>query len=346
MIMYYSIRNKINGVSLFYLISIIFFFALVLPYLSQAQVSFNNIEVKSSPQFPGAYEEVELDLTSFSFDLDRSIISWAINGNLLDSGIGKKQFTFTTGALGSISTINVSVQTAIGQQFTKNVVIQPQSVDLLWDAFTYTPPFYKGKALPSSKSFTIVTALPELTTRSGVKLNPKNLVYTWEEGGFILGNLSGFGKQSVIIENATIPKLTKNVAVTISSFDNSIQVRKSINIKTYSPNIVLYKKHPLNGILYENALNKNVTLSEKELVIRSEPYFFSLDDVNSDKLRYRWRINGRDISVPLNEQRNEMIFRQEGEESGTAEISLFVRNGNLKKILQEAQKKVLIMFGL
>lgn len=344
--MYCSIKNKINGVSLLHFTSLILFFVFAFPYILQAQGFFNDIEIKSIPQFPEAYEKVELNLTSFSFDLDRASIFWSINGNLSQEGVGKKRFTFTTGALGSLSTITVSIQTALGQQITKNVVIQPQSVDLLSNAFTYTPPFYRGKALPSSNSFTIVTAMPEFTTRSGVKLDPKNLVYTWEEGGVVLGNLSGFGKQSVVIENATIPRLTKNVAVTISSFDNSIQMRRSINITTYAPTVVLYEKHPLSGILYENALNGNVTFSEKELEVRAEPYFFSLDDVNSDKLRYLWRINGRDISVPLNEQRNEMIFRQEGEESGTAEISLFVSNGNLSKILQEARNKVFIMFGL
>jgi len=82
------------------------------------------------------------------------------------------------------------------------------------------------------------------------------------------------------------------------------------------------------------------------LTLRGEPYFFSLDDIARDLLRYRWQINNRDTSIPLNEQKNEMTFRREGERSGTAQVSLRVLNDNLPfRVLQVALETLNLNFG-
>ena len=77
--------------------------------------------------------------------------------------------------------------------------MQPTSVDVLWSAYSYTPPFYKGKALAPSRGSVVLVALPQLVTRNGSPIEPKNIIYTWSRRGVILGKSSGLGKNQVVL---------------------------------------------------------------------------------------------------------------------------------------------------
>ena len=313
---------------------------------SFAQSSQNSFSIEASPNTPQAYEEVILDLNSSSLNLDQATISWFLDGDLRLSGIGETSARFTTGPLGSASLVRVVVDTSGGGRHIQSISLKPANVDILWQAHSYTPPFYKGKALSPSSGLIILTAVPQLVDSGGKRLDPQELVYTWQEKGIVLGRASGFGKQSLILENGPVSQNPLVVSVTVSSFDESVTASQTLRVPIYSPTIYFYNKHPLEGILYERVVEDSIALVQDEITLRAEPFYFSLDDMINGFLRYRWRVNNRDINVPLSEQGNEITLRQEGGEGG-ALVSLEVLNDNLPfRVLQEAEKMLRLNIGL
>ena len=56
-------------------------------------------------------------------------------------------FTFTAGSLGKTQKVTVNGVENDGTSITQSISVMPASIDLIWQAHSYTPPFYKGKAL-------------------------------------------------------------------------------------------------------------------------------------------------------------------------------------------------------
>lgn len=218
--------------------------------------------------------------------------------------------------------------------------MRPEEVDILWQAYSSVPPFYKGKALAPSAGLVQLTAIPNLIDQNGKKLNPNDLVYTWSQRGVVLGNASGYGKQSIVLENGQIPERLLNVSVSVSSFDKVISARKDINVPLSESKIIFYKKHPLEGLIYNKNIRNNFIIDDSEIEIFAEPYYFSLDDIIKNQVTYRWKVNNKDINIPLNEQGKSITFKKEGD-SGLAKVSLEIRNTNIPfRIFQSAEKTV------
>lgn len=295
-----------------------------------------NITLTMTPEFPRANEEVTVTAQGFSVDLDRAEVSWYENGVLKKKGVGARSFSFTTGALGEASSLRVVVASPSRGLFRETLAIRPAEVDILSEADSYTPPFYKGKGLPSGESRLRLTALPFLAAGNGRLLNPASLVYSWEQDGKKLLAESGFGKQSATIRG---PLLFQEsiVSVEVSSLDESLKAKKTIFFDAESPRVLFYEKHPLRGILYERALKEKYTLLTDEFSLRAEPYFFPRLSLpagtarESALLEFGWSVNSR--SVPSQKQ-NELILRKEAEGRGGSRVELTIKD--VRKLLQAA----------
>lgn len=335
---------KKNILTLIYTTTFAIFFAVALPVTVSSQAAFGT-SVQVSPELPRAHEEFSIGLSSTETNLTNANISWYINGKLGLSGVGKIGFRSRTGSIGTQFNIRVVAEKAEGGQIIKNITIRPQEVDILWSSYSHTPPFYKGKAMPPSAGLITFTAMPNLVTSGGVHLDPQELVYTWSERGVVLGSSSGFGKQTITLENGQISERPLQLKVVASNFNGTIQAEQNITLPVNQPEIIFYKKHPLEGIKYSTVIGNGFTFSEDETIIHAEPFFFSIEDMVNGKIDYRWKINNRDITIPFKEQTNVITFRQSGL-SGLGRISLDVENNNLPfKILQTAQKIISINLG-
>src|SRR3989344_6530597 len=156
-----------------------------------------NITLTVTPEFPRANEEVTVSARGFSIDLDRAEVSWTLNGKLEKKAVGGTIFSFRTESLGKTSALMVTVKSLSQGSFKETLTIRPAEVDVLWEALTYTPPFYKGKRMLSSSGTITVTAMPSFVVASGKTLDSAALVYSWEQDGKNLLSQSGFGKQSI-----------------------------------------------------------------------------------------------------------------------------------------------------
>lgn len=313
-----------------------FVLALSLATAASAQV-FNfgtSLSLTTNPRDPGPEELVVVTAEHFGEDLNNSTISWFLNGVLEQSARGAKTFRFTTGKLGDRDVLSVVAITPEGKRLEKNLAIHPAEIDIIWSANTYTPPFYKGKALPSSKSSIRLAALPHFITQAGTRLDPRTLNYKWELDRRVLGSVSGAGKQTLSIA-APRGEQSILISVEVSSTDGRFTARESITITSNQARLIFYEKHPTEGVYYGQTLSDGSIFSEQETTIRAEPYFFSLEDILAGELEFEWTVNNRDIETPENPFEL-VVRREEGER--TARIGLTIENA--KKILQVARETI------
>lgn len=298
-------------------------------YAQTAVNSSEEILLYATPRNPGANENVSLRAENYSIDIDRAEISWYLNGELQKRGIGKNEFIFKTGPIGSSHTIRIGMQTATGAYSETTHTINIAVIDFLWHADTYTPPFYKGKALVTAQSPVTITAQPFLINAQGTRIPPERLVYTWRENGTEMKDESGFGKQTITIEGPRTFQ-RKIFTLEVSSANRQIKTEGGVVIRAVQPSVVFYEKRPLGGVWYEEALGGVFDLTREELTLRAEPFFFPVKAIRSaENLDIEWSLNNR-LFTPQNPF--EVILRQVENIQGQAQVSLTIRDSeNIQK---------------
>lgn len=302
------------------------FFVLISP-TSAFAVSADLVSTKIVPSIPGPNQNVTVSIQSFAVNIDSARIVWYVNKEPKKEGVGEKTFTFTLGDFGNASTIDVIILTPEGVQVKKQLVIAPAEVDILWEAQTYTPPFYKGKALPSYKSLLRVSAIPRYNSLSS---NPSEYSYKWtynriENAG------AGIGKDRVVI-----PAGWADSAVPVSvdvKLPNSAWTGGSANtnITGTKAKVVLYENAPLLGTQFNHALTESVAATGNEFAIRAVPYFFSTDNYMNNGLIYTWKLGGSNV-VPGQDPTN-FVITKKGRSAESYPFSLRVQNP--ARVLQE-----------
>ena len=220
-------------------------------------------------------------------DLNNSEITWSLDNKIVLKGVGEKVLRFKTGPIGSNNKIGVVIKTQDGNIIYKDKEIRPADVDMLWEAYTYTPPFYKGKALNSTNSVIKIVAIPHLINSDGARISPQNLIYEWKIRDELYEDLSGVGKNTYAFQTDIIPT-KETMGVGVKSVDGLSSASGQVTLISSEPKIVVYESNPLLGILFNTAF-KNTILSENETILSAYPFFFSTK--NSSGVDYSWRVN-------------------------------------------------------
>lgn len=282
-----------------------------------------------TPSFPEPFETVTATAKVSGVNIDALPVAWLLGGKVKGSGVGMKSFTFKVGDVGSATLLRVEVLTPESDfgLLTKETTIRPSDADVLWEADTYTPPFYKGKALPTSQSSVKIIAMPQFMER-GARINPKNLIYKWKKGYSYGENDSGTGK-NFFSYTAGYASNADGITMTISNLSGTLSVKKTIDIPVYEPKIVFYEKKPLENVRYEHALSEHLNLKEKEVILSAVPYFFSFStpNVSYSNMDFVWQMDGKTL-VPLPDRKFEFVFRKPEKGRGQANIQLKVTNND------------------
>lgn len=286
----------------------------------------NDIVLLVSPENPEPFGKVTAELNNNLIDLSRATIIWRQNGKEVGRGVGLKKISLTVGRSGIETIIKATVTLQDGSVQSVQKTIQPGTLDLLWEAGTITPPFYKGKALPSPKSVVQLTAMPFFSS-NGKTLAPSELYYKWYIGSKFMSDYSGKGKSFFRL---SLPKIGGEIEikVIVSSLGESIKAEKKITLTSFMPEILFYEETPFTGPKLEKALPNSVTLSEKEYSVWAGLYNFSL----GSSLTYNWSQNGTSINV----FGNSITFAKKG--VGFSNIVLSVKSEN--NILQFGKKEL------
>jgi hypothetical protein len=301
-----------------------------------------DMQADIQPVYPGPNEQVNVTVSSLGTDLDRAQITWNLNGTEVKRGTGATEYVFTTGEAGKKITLVITAQTSTGTTITKTLTMVPASVDVLWEADSYTPPWYRGKALPPPNGTLRLVAMPTFVTENGTMLNPNDLTYIWKEGQMTLTQSSGVGKNSISIKGGGLLG-NADVSLTVTNQDQTIRADKFVSVPSISPQIVFYEEHPLEGTRYSNGNLSVFNLQQQEMTIRAEPFFFSSSATDKNTLRYSWTVNGNAATPDADEPR--LITLRQAAKGGAGSATLGLDVTNLDKLFQEARATVLILFG-
>ncbi len=294
------------------------------------------LSVRINPQNPKPGEKVMISIESYLTDLNKATIGWTVGGKLLSRGIGFTSFSFPVSSSGDQTKVTVSITTNVGDVITREFSFNPVGLTVLWEADTYTPPFYKGKPLITYQSRVRAVAVPnETNTRSAI--NAGTLAYVWRQDGVASESTSGYGRNSFTFI-APRPYEQTKVSVSASSLDNTINSEFKIAIPVTSPFILFHEDHPLLGIWYNRSLGKDLTLNKKEFSLRAEPYFFSKEIRGQSSLSYDWELNGRTVNSPG----RSITLRNVAGTKGNS--SLFFAMTGSQKTFQTAEQSLLIHF--
>jgi len=317
-------------------------FIVILPLISSGQSTpaGNSLAVSMVPINPEPGQNVKITLSSFSYDLDRSKITWIINGVTKKTEIGLKEFNTSAGNNGQKTTVKVSVETPTAGIQEVEAFFIPSLVDLIYEASSYTPPFYKGKSLNPSQGMVRIIAMPELIRPTGEKIPAQNVIYQWKKDGEAYQSASGLGKNTFTF-SGTIPIRDVEIEVIASSLAGDIYASKKLTIVNNSPKIIFYEDNPLYGIMFNRAIGNVVHMTEDEFKVKAFPYYMGVGYTGSPDLNYNWTINNA-LSENLDTDKTAMIFRQESSGAGTASISLKIEN--LVKIFQFATNSFTLNF--
>ncbi len=278
------------------------------------------IMVTVSPRNPEPYQDVTISLSSYATDLNKAIITWNMDSKIILSGTGKINYTFKASGPNSTNNFSIIIKpVGSANTITKKVSISPSEIDLLWESIGgYTPPFYKGKALPTRGGKIKMVAIPNTET---ITSGNGNISYSWKNNDNAEVDSSGYNKDYYVFKNDLFDS-SNDITVTASSVEENYSAEKEMVIQTYSPRLIFYKRSPTEGILYNNALETESTLVEDEVTLVAIPYFLPLLG-NENKFSYNWKINGEQIKTPS--KKSELTVRPESR-GGYANINLIIEN--------------------
>lgn len=339
MAQYMHIRalQLIHHIAYSVLIGCVLAYALSIPDHAQAQaITPLTMSISISPPLPGPYETVLATVNAVGLDVDRALIVWKVNGVEKGQGVGGKTLSFTTGPIGSVTTLEVVGIPPSGIRLSGKLEVRPSSVAILWEAQTYTPPFYKGKALVTPGARLTLTVVPEIVDAAGKRYTPEELVYKWERGNYGVPEISGYGKYHIAVENSTFLR-PLDYTVTVSNINDQIVGRGYIQIPIAQTRLSLLEDHPLLGVRYENALGSTYALSRDEATLLVEPYYYSVTKRNEGALEYRWKVGTGTPSV-----RDSITLRRVGNQGGQSKIELLVKH--LGQVLQTNRLPVTISY--
>ena len=321
-------------------LTLVFFFAPIAT-ITHAQSApptggLNDLSVETFPEIPQANQDVTLQLKTYLVDLSSADISWSIDGKVAQHGVGITVFKFTTKDVGLSTDIDVSVLPVGGYEIQKHLTITPSSVDILWEATdSAVPPFYKGKALPTTESIMKYVAIPNMKTVVGSLVSPKDMVYSWTNNFDVVTNASGFGKDSYTFRMPFVDN-GENIGVTATMRGGGLSAQNNITTKIYDPKMVWYVASPLYGPQFDAALNDGYDVTSNDASIFAFPFFMSPKNILASTLSYAWQLNGDTLdaqTVP-----NILFLHRNDSNTGDAIVNLDVANSD--KYLQEVKSSI------
>lgn len=274
---------------------LLFALAILVALPAHAQSFVTGVErelgITMNPPYPRAEERVRLSLEGYAVDLDRSMVVWYVDGDEAARGAGLRDFEIDAGDLGTEQVVRVVAEESTGTLGLGEAILRPADVTLLWEADSYTPPFYRGRALPGSGSVIRAIAVPDLR-RGSASVREEDIVFSWYRDGARFA--SGRGRSSLFFPGPALFD-TDRIEVVAESLDGTIAARAGTTLRGEDPRLELYEHHPLFGTLYHRAFVGTVLNTEEEQKIATVP-FFAPTNPRDPSLIYDWQVGGTVIT--------------------------------------------------
>ncbi len=310
-------------------------YALVAPTVGNAQIpqpAAPSSVLVLSPRYPEPGEQVTVSLNDYSINTAGAQIQWFIDGSEIVEAKNERSINVTAGTLGSTMRIQTITTLTNGVQIPIQVDITPVRVDMLIEANTLTPPFYRGRSVPAEGSTVQVTAIPFV----GDSSNPESFSYTWRVQDRVIGGGSRFGKNSITFSSG----FGKNILVSVDIYDTkgTLVTSDSIVVPLVKPELYFYEVNPLRGVI-PLAIQDRFIFVGDEIRVRAEPYFLDASLLSQNPF-IEWKLDNRTVQNPSADPQ-EITLRKEGDR-GSFTLEFHIRN--LRQLLQGIKKSVTISF--
>lgn len=281
-----------------------------------------DLVIDAAPAVPRPNQNVTLKATSFYLDLNRAVVGWYINDKLYKEGTGMSEITVQAGEAGTRTKIGV-IAVDGAKKAIQYFFIGPASVDILWQAKTYTFPTYEGKAPYTNQSDILFHAIPNFPGYT-----TKDIIFTWSRNTERVDG--GRGMDTILIPAKSVAE-QHIVSVTAETADNKFSATKSIAFRPLFPEILVYQDNPITGFDFSREARLNGPWPT-EFTLASFPFGFSTPSRFSNAVPMYWLVNGTAIS---DKNTQSAVFRKEG--GGVADI--IIRANATNKILQLASQR-------
>lgn len=211
-------------------------------------------------------------------------------------------------------------------------------IDLVWQAETYTPASYEGRALPTTGSEVVVTGL---AYGADGRVN-NNYDWRWEKDGYQIHSASGLGKNVLRFRTGN-PRTAHQIKVALHDSAGKRLAETSTTILVSEPRVMFYQEEAW-GVDYSRALVGTLRLAQAETKILAEPFYFSRSAVANRGLGYDWRLNSESLVANTEDARRfSLLLPDPLPESAKATLEL--RIVNLAESLQKASHSLLATYG-
>lgn len=279
------------------ILSCVCFFGVTAP-VAHAELRDNDVSSAVTPEIPGPQEDISIMFSSFSIDINRVMFIWKTDGKTELSGIGKTRFTTKSGPVGSKKTIVVTLNYQ-GDSLTRTFVIQPTSLDLLWEAVdTYRLPFYKGKTLPASEARIKIVAQPDMRGVAGKQVSASNMLFFWKRNYTTAQAASGYAKSSFTFKHNYL-NTNEIVSVVGTDFESGKSASATFSLNLSKPKILFYGVTSDLGVWFNSALSNNQALPSSLSQIFAAPYSFAPREAKNQEFSFAWSVNGQSYSSSI-----------------------------------------------
>jgi hypothetical protein len=186
-----------------------------------------------------------------------------------------------------------------------------------------------------------VVAFPTVVV-NGARVAAQSLSYQWTRGDQALPAQSGLGRSTLSLDGDQLQP-EEDIAAKVY-LGSSLVAQGAVAIPATQPQLRLYERNALRGILYDTALPAGIALSDKEITIAAQPYYFSNTSLKAGALQYAWALDGNDISGPDSAQ-GILTLRQTGGGAGQSTLSATLQNTDNNQLVQSADTLITILFG-
>jgi hypothetical protein len=226
----------------------------------------------------------------------------------------------------------------VGTPLTKTLSYTVADVSLVWEANTYTPPFYKGRSLQSMGATVNILAIPRVYDTNGKPYPASSLSYEWYTKESSNPLYSGYGLDSVTLKN---PDTLAPFWVMVKVKDRTGEVRalRTLEIPLTPSYILFYPDSPLLGVRYEDPFMGEYNLTNESLTVVAEPYFAVVDRRTDSSLSYLWTIGTQSLTTP-----GSIVLRPEGSGSGAARVRLSITGSGRDAWAQQVKGETTIRF--
>jgi hypothetical protein len=289
-----------------------------LPVSAQSFVTGIERELSLSmhPAYPSPGERVRISLDGYAVDLDRSMVIWYVNNREVTRGAGLRDFEMDAPEIGGTRTVRAVAEESSGLIAIGEAALRPADITLLWEADSYTHPFYQGRALPGSGSTIRAHAVSDLR-RGTTRISESDIIFSWFRDGARFA--SGRSRSSVTFPGPTLFD-SDRIVVRAESLDGNIVAQTEILVRGEDPQLELYEHHPLFGTLYHRAFVGTVLNTEEEQQVAVVP-FFAPHNPRDPSLAYEWTVGGTRIA-PRIETPEILTLRRSPDFNGIITVAL------------------------